>query len=168
MLKVTLFECLRAFFCVCTKCPKPWTLALKLTENEWYKAHLCKKELDFLVIFTFKIITLKVQEIEGWNFVCPNICKRCGWKQIFSHFGWEMTKISTVPKTMWFHKTMKLTVLTNNLCEYDVNHVVTISVPLCHSLLSSSCCLAMTLRQFKKQQYNYILKSITTKKLCWN
>ena len=54
----------------------------------------------YLVISTKSFITLKVQEIESWNFVCPNTFRKCAWKQNFSHFGWEMTKISTVPKTM--------------------------------------------------------------------
>ena len=51
----------------------------------------------YLVIFTKCFITMKVQEIESWNFACPNILKRCAWRPNFSHFGWEMTKISTVP-----------------------------------------------------------------------
>ena len=38
-----------------------------------------------------------MQEIESWNFACPNILKRCAWRPNFSHFSWEMTKISTVP-----------------------------------------------------------------------
>ena len=46
----------------------------------------------------WKYITMKVQEIqESWNFVCPNILIRCAWRPNFSYFGWEMTKISTVP-----------------------------------------------------------------------
>jgi len=46
---------------------------------------------------TKTFITFTVQEIESWNFVCPNILKRCALRPNFSHFGWEMTKISTVP-----------------------------------------------------------------------
>ena len=51
----------------------------------------------YLVISTECLITMKVQEIESWNFACPNILKRCAWRPNFSHFSWEMTKISTVP-----------------------------------------------------------------------
>ena len=51
----------------------------------------------YLVISTKCFITMKVQEIESWNFACPNILKRCAWRPNFSHFSWEMTKISTVP-----------------------------------------------------------------------
>ena len=56
------------------------------------------KHLVEITKYTTKtFITLKVQEIESWNFACPNILKRCAWRPNFSHFGWEMTKISTVP-----------------------------------------------------------------------
>ena len=56
------------------------------------------KHLVKITKYTTKtFITLKVQEIESWNFACPNILKRCAWRPNFSHFGWEMTKISTVP-----------------------------------------------------------------------
>ena len=66
---------------------------------------ICKKFEFFQFLSKFcstftstkSFITLKVQEIESWNFACPNILKRCGWTPNFSHFGWEMTKISTVP-----------------------------------------------------------------------
>ena len=51
----------------------------------------------YVVISTKCFITMKVQEIGSWNFACPNILKRCAWRPNFSHFGWEMTKISTVP-----------------------------------------------------------------------
>ena len=51
----------------------------------------------YLVISTKCFITMKVQEIESWNFACPNILKRCAWRPNFSHFSWEMTKILTVP-----------------------------------------------------------------------
>ena len=49
----------------------------------------------YLVISTKCFITLKVlQEIESWNFACSNILKKCAWRPNFSHFGWDMTKIS--------------------------------------------------------------------------
>ena len=51
----------------------------------------------YLVISTKCFITMKVQEIETWKFACPNISKKCAWRPNFSHFSWEMTKISTVP-----------------------------------------------------------------------
>ena len=54
----------------------------------------------YLVISIKSFITLKVQEEESWNFVCPNTFRKCAWRPNFSHFGWKMTKISTVPKTM--------------------------------------------------------------------
>ena len=34
--------------------------------------------------------------LEGWNFACPNILRKCAWRPNFSQFGWEMTKISSV------------------------------------------------------------------------
>ena len=87
-----------------------------ISQPKWLKfglqAHLFKMfghaKLQLSISFTFKVminlvkitkyttktfITLKVQEIESWNFVCPNILKRCAWTPNFSHFGWEMTKI---------------------------------------------------------------------------
>ena len=54
----------------------------------------------YLRISTKCFITMKVQEIESWNFVCPNTFRNCAWRPNFSHFGWEMTKISIVPVMM--------------------------------------------------------------------
>ena len=34
--------------------------------------------------------------LEGWNFACPNILRKCAWRTNSSQFGWEMTKISSV------------------------------------------------------------------------
>ena len=77
----------------------------KALRHSNYKSKFCSTFTS-----TKSFITLKVQEIESWNFVCPNILKRCAWRPNFSHFGREMTKISTVPKQCNFPKTMKLTV----------------------------------------------------------
>ena len=46
------------------------------------------------MISTKIFLTLKVKVIESWNFVCPNIFKKCAWRPNFSHFCSEMTKIS--------------------------------------------------------------------------
>ena len=48
----------------------------------------------YIVISIKCFITMKVQEIESWNFACPNILKRCAWRPNFSHFWSETTKIS--------------------------------------------------------------------------
>ena len=51
----------------------------------------------YLVIPTKCFINMKVQEIESWNFLISKHLKRCAWRPNFSHFGYEITKISTVP-----------------------------------------------------------------------
>ena len=98
-----------------------WTLDIfVISQPKWLKfglqAHFLKvfghTKFQLSISCTFKVMkllveitkyitkslrTLKVQVIESWNFACPNILKRCAWRPNFSHFSWEMTKISTVP-----------------------------------------------------------------------
>ena len=77
-----------------------------ISQLKWLKfglqPHLLKMKVTkvfvvYLVISTKCFITIKVQEIESWNFACSNILKGCAWRPSFNHFSWEVTKISTVP-----------------------------------------------------------------------
>ena len=57
--------------------------------------------------------------------MCPNTFRKCAWRPNFSHFGWEMTKIFTVPKQCPVLKTMSMTVfgtdiITTALCKRDL------------------------------------------------
>ena len=45
---------------------------------------------------TKSFLALKVLEIDSLNFACPNIFTKCAWRPNFSHFDWEMTKITGV------------------------------------------------------------------------
>ena len=75
------------------KYPKrvPWAL------NDSCPFKVIKVLVVYFMVSTKSFITLKGQEIESWDFVCPNILKRCAWRPNFGHISWEMTKISTVP-----------------------------------------------------------------------
>ena len=85
----------------------------------------------YLVISTKCFITMKVQEIESWNFACPNILKRCAWRPNFSHFSWEMTKISTVPVQ---HRCPTFSIGHSNLLrgvpDITINNIIA-SLPCC-------------------------------------
>ena len=82
-------------FKACAISASPKSLVSRHICERWFK--VMKVSVVCLVISTKCFTTMKVQEIESWNFACPNILKRCAWRPNFSHFSWEMTKISTVP-----------------------------------------------------------------------
>ena len=56
----------------------------------------------YLVISTKSFISLKVQVIESWNFVCPNVFKKCAWRPNFIHFGWEITNYCNCTYLFYF------------------------------------------------------------------